>query len=156
MVYEHTWSPLQIDAIHVFFSYMFLMGLVKVSEFVDCWSSSLFCNCRKNFLSEIMCRKRFFSLFKSLWFSCPKIFKKRNPIIDVAQYFEHLLEICQVIIYPGELLAIDACLMLHKGRLHFREIKKNERFKFGWKSYCLCSNNEEFHGCVWYIPPYIG
>lgn len=53
-------------------------------------------------------------------------------------------------------MAIDECLMLYKGRLHFRQYIKDKRSRFGLKLFCACPSDERFQGYTWNFSLYIG
>lgn len=150
------WRPVEEGEMYVFFSYVFLMGLVKLPELVDYWSNSIFCSGPKIFSSQIMSRNRFLSILKFLRFSSPKAYIKGKPLTRLAQYFAYVREVCQVVVDPGEHLAIDECLMLYKGKLHFRQYIKDKRSRFGLKLFCVCPSDEQFQGYTWNFSLYTG
>lgn len=62
-LYGLKWHPLEVDEMYAFLSCVFLVGLVKIPEFVDYGSSNIFCSGPKIFSCQIMSRNRYLSLF---------------------------------------------------------------------------------------------
>lgn len=56
----------------------------------------------------------------------------------------------------GETSAIDECLLLYKGRLHFRQFIKTKRARFGLKLFCHCPSDPRLRGYTYNFSLYIG
>lgn len=53
MTYGIKWRSVEIYDMYLFFSYVFLIGLVKVHDLVYYWSSNIFCSSPKLFSAKI-------------------------------------------------------------------------------------------------------
>lgn len=56
----------------------------------------------------------------------------------------------------GDISALDECLLLYKGRLHFRQYIKTKRSRFGHKKFCICTSNTKFREYTFSFALYIG
>lgn len=71
-------------------------------------------------------------------------------------FFAYLRENTTLLIDVGKICAIDECLMLYKGRLHFKQYIKTKRARFGLKLFCLCASAAEVRGYTYNFSLYIG
>lgn len=81
---------------------------------------------------------------------------REKPITRLGSFFAYIRENTTLLIDPGEICAIDECLMLYKGRLHFKQYIKNKRSRFGIKLFCLCPSDPKFRGYTYSFGLYIG
>jgi hypothetical protein len=61
--------------------------------------------------------------------------KKINPLFDI------LIKNFQNAFLPNEQLSLDKSLLLHRGRLSFRQYIKNKKARYGIKVYELCTTD---------------
>lgn len=130
-IYGIIWKDVTLDEMFVFLALQLYMGIVKYPKIQDYWNRDFLFGGPVIFHSEIMSRNRFCSILKMLRFSDPKAFVKGKPMTRLAMFFSYVRENCMNFIDPGETVAIDECLLLYKGRLHFKQYIKTKRHVLG-------------------------
>lgn len=155
-VYGVTWKDVTISEMYTFLSLHLYMGLVHYPTVRDYWQRNFLFGGPNIFTAEIMSRNRFFAILKFLRFSNPQAFVPGKPITRLAMFFSYLRENCMNIIDPGEIVAIDECLLLYKGKLHFKQFIKSKRARFGIKMFCLCPSHPSLRGYTYNFAMYFG
>jgi len=64
-----------------------------------------------------------------------------GPMKKVYPVFDMLIQKFQSLYFPDENLSLDESLLLHRGRLKWRQYIKNKKAKYGIKFYELCSHD---------------
>jgi len=68
-----------------------------------------------------------------------------NPLVDpmkkIYPVFDMLIQKFQSLYFPDENLSPDESLLLHRGRLSWRQYIKNKKAKYGYKFYELCTHD---------------
>lgn len=155
-VYGILWKDVSVEEMYVFLTLHLYMGIIRYPRIQDYWSRDFLCGGPRIFCSEIMSRNRFCSILKMLRFSNPNAFVMGRPATRLAMFFAHLKENCLNLIDPGETVAVDECLVLYKGRLHFRQFIKTKRSRFGMKLFCLCPSDPRLRGYTYNFALYFG
>lgn len=62
-----------------------------------------------------------------------------GPMMKVQPLFDTLIQNFQTAFFPTEHLSIDESLLLHRGRIIFRQYIKNKKARYGIKFYELTS-----------------
>lgn len=155
-VYGVIWKDVTIAEMYTFFSLHLYMGIVHYPEVRDYWRRDFLFSGPNVFSAEIMSRNRFFGILKFLRFSDPKAFVPGRPITRLAMFFSYVRDNCMNIIDPGETVAIDECLVLYKGRLHFKQFIKSKRARFGIKMFCMCPSHPSLRGYTFNFTMYFG
>lgn len=155
-VYSISWKDVTVDEMYVFLALHFYMGVVKYPKIYDYWKHDFLFGGPNIFCSEIMSRNRFSAIFKMLRFSNPHSFVKGKPMTRLGMFFALIRDNCMSLIDPGETVAVDECLVLYKGRLHFKQFIKTKRSRFGIKLFCLCPSDPRFRGYTYNFALYFG
>lgn len=87
-----------------FFVLTFRMGITHCPEISDYWSGSMLCSGPKCFTPLVMSRCRYQSILK-LRFSDPSLAKRNTPLSQLGQYMALLMEVCQLLVDPGETIS---------------------------------------------------
>jgi len=150
-----TFKPVDLDEIKGFLGICLLEGAVKFSVIQDMFSQNpLYYH---PIFSHIMSGKRFnqiLNCFSSEYTnrSNNEIDEIMGPMKKIQPFFDILLKNFQKAYSPTEHLSIDESLLLHRGRLLFRQYIKGKKARYGIKFYELIS----FDGFVLNIEIYKG
>lgn len=87
--------------------------------------------------SHTMSGRRFELLLRA--FNCTNENEQGNRLNKVSQLLKMLIKRFQEAYSPEEHLSLDESLLLHRGRLSFRQYIKGKKAKYGIKFYELCS-----------------
>lgn len=134
------WRDMTVGELRVFIGLVLHMGTVRVSRFNDYWSTNRFFNF--GLVREQMSRDRWLLILRCIHFS---EIRPNAPNDDTQHRLDKVNFIVDnfnnkmsTIYYPGKELAIDASMMLWKGRLVSRQNIKGIWHKSGVKFYSLC------------------
>lgn len=112
----------------------------KYSENINCdyndvHTKTAYCTNGHVFNVKIMSRNRLILILKFLRFSSTKCLVKTRPLTRLVQYFvfDLLWEVCHDSRRFWRNLATNKCLILCKGRLHFRQFIKSRSSGFDFK-----------------------
>lgn len=155
-VYGIIWKDVTVPEMYTFLSLNLYMGLVRYPSIRDYWNKTFLFSGPNIFDSQIMSRNRFFAILKFLRFSKPQAFIPGRPITRLAMFFAWVKENCMNLVDPGGTVAIDECLVLYKGRLHFKQFIKSKRARFGIKMFCLCPSHPDLRGYTYNFAMYFG
>jgi len=64
-----------------------------------------------------------------------------GPMKKIYPVFDMLIQKFQSLYFPDENLSLDESLLLHRGRLTWRQYMKNKKAKYGIKFYELCTHD---------------
>lgn len=93
--------------------------------------------------SYVMSGRRYEVLLRA--FNCTNEHENNDRLNKVSQLLKMLIDNYQKAYSPGEALSLDESLLLHRGRLSFRQYIKGKKAKYGIKFYELCSPNGYNH-----------
>ncbi|XP_050504786.1 piggyBac transposable element-derived protein 4-like [Diabrotica virgifera virgifera] len=137
------WKILTSEELLVFLGLVLHMGHISLPRIEDYWKKKdpLFANA---IFSTFMGRNRFMVIMRCLHFNNnpeegeqvpeDRIYKIR-PMIN---FFNKRME---EVYYPDRNLSLDESMVLHRGRLNFRQYLKNKKHKYGIKLYMLTEPN---------------
>lgn len=89
--------------------------------------------------SHVFSGRRFEQLLRC--FNCTNARESTDRLNKVSKLLKMLIENYQNAYSPEEALSLDESLLLHRGRLSFRQYIKGKKAKYGIKFYELCSTN---------------
>ncbi|CAH1959610.1 unnamed protein product [Acanthoscelides obtectus] len=150
------WRDVTVSEMYVFIALVLMQGLIHLPHLSDYWRKDFLLAGPQVFSATIMSRDRFLSIMKFLRFSDPKATDPSRPMTRLAMFFAFIKENTMIAIDPGETFALDECLMLYKGRLHFKQYIKSKRSRFGIKLFALCPSDPKFRGYTYSFALYIG
>lgn len=150
------WKDVTVSEMYIFISFILMMGIIHYPTIVSYFCRSFLCGGPEVFSSKIMSRNRFFSILKFIRFSDPKHGDKNKPLSRLFMFFAEIRDITTTLIDIGDICALDECLLLYKGRLHFKQYIKTKRGRFGLKLFCLCPSNPQLRGHTYNFALYIG
>ncbi|CAI6356469.1 unnamed protein product [Macrosiphum euphorbiae] len=147
-----TFKPVDLDEIKRFLGICLLGGAVKFSVIRDMFSQNpLYYH---PVFNHIMSGRRFDQILNC--FSVQYTDRYNNevigPMMKVQPLFDTLIQNFQTAFIPTEHLSIDESLLLHRGRIIFRQYIKNKKARYGIKFYELTS----YDGYVLNIEMYQG
>lgn len=140
---------------YAFIALVLMQGLIHLPHLSDYWRKDFLLAGPQVFSAAIMSRDRFLSIMKFLRFSDPKAADPSRPLTRLAMFFAFIKENTAIAIDPGETFALDECLLLYKGRLHFKQYVKSKRSRFGIKLFVLCPSDPKFRGYTYNFALYI-
>lgn len=139
-----------------FFALQLYMGVVRYPTIKCYWSREFLFAGPKIFCAEVMSRNRFLGILKFIRFSHPSAYVPGRPITRLGVFFSMLRQNCMTIVDPGEVVALDECLVLYKGRLHFKQFIKTKRARFGLKLFRVCPSDPALRGYTYNFALYFG
>lgn len=148
------WKPVTLMELKNFIALTIFMGLDEKPAIADYWAKrGIFHN---YVFRSIMPRNRYQIIRRFLHFADNSKWDPTNPNRDrlykVRGFIEALLENFQSTYWPSKTVAIDEQLLLHKGKLLFRQYIPIKRSRFGIKIYSLCDET----GYIWNCEVYTG
>lgn len=129
------------DELMIYFSILFLMGIVKKPTLQSYWTSDHFL--ATPIFSRLMSRDRFLTIRRVIHFSDNrnmtegKLFKIR-PVFDMVQ------QTCQKVYTPTQNVVIDEILEGWKGRLGWKQYIPAKRQRFGIKLFLMCESESSY------------
>lgn len=93
--------------------------------------------------SNVMTGRRYEQLLRA--FNCTNDRQSKDRLNKVSSLLQILIRNYQKAFSPEEALSLDESLLLHRGRLSFKQYIKNKRAKYGIKFFELCSPNGYNH-----------
>jgi len=125
-----------IEEMNTFFGLIIQMGHDQPHSLKDYWSRQEYCT---PFYSNVMARNRFFQLLRFLHFE-----NNDDPDYDwlwkIRKIFDTLNNKFCELYNPTEHLPVDEVIVLHKGRVVFRQYIPKKHKRFGIKIYKLCNS----------------
>jgi len=150
----HEWKELSLQELKNFVALTILMGLDEKPSIEDYWAKrGVFYS---HFYRAVMSRNRYQIIRRFLHFADNTNYdatdQNRDRLYKVRQLIELLLANFQSSYWPSKDVSIDEQLLLHKGKLVFRQYIPIKRSRFGIKIYSLCDEN----GYIWNSEVYTG
>lgn len=155
-VYDIIWKDVTVPEMYTFLALHLYMGLIHYPTIHDYWSHDFLFRGPNIFCAEVMSRNRFCAILKFLRFSDPRAFIPGKPITRLGMFFAYVKENCKNLVDPGEIIAVDECLVLYKGRIHFKQFIKTKRSRFGMKMFCACPSSPDLRGYTYNFVMYFG
>lgn len=88
--------------------------------------------------AKTMSRDKYFKILSNLHFANNEKKGANGPLYKIGGLLRHLKERTDDIFIPFQKLVIDESLILHKGRLSFKQYISSKRHRFGLKMFVLC------------------
>ncbi|KAF9406400.1 hypothetical protein HW555_013222, partial [Spodoptera exigua] len=116
------WKNVTVEELKVFIGVILLMGIIKLNRISDYWSKHYLLDV--NF-SNYMSRNKFFLILRALHVQTLPGNQSLNKVHTLIEMFNKTME---NLYYPTKEMAIDESLILWKGRLRFRQDKREVAF----------------------------
>ena len=148
------WKPLTLAELKNFIALTVFMGLDEKPAIEDYWAKS---GIFQNYVfPSVMSRNRFQLIRRFLHFADNRNWNpndvNRDRLYKVRAFIDSLIANFQSTYWPSKNVAIDEQLLLHKGKLLFRQYIPIKRSRFGIKIYSLCDET----GYIWNSEVYTG
>jgi len=149
----NTWKDVTSEDIRNYLALTILMGLSNLPSIADYWSMNpLYHN---KVYHAVMSRNRYQIISRFLHFNNNDKYDPKDPNRDklykVRPLLEYLIERFQDAYKPSKEVSIDEQLLLHKGRLSFRQYIPNKRARFGIKMFSLCDQTGYLYNTEVYV-----
>lgn len=150
----NNWTEMTLEELKNFIALTVFMGLDEKPAIEDYWAQSgIFHN---YVFPSVMSRNRFQLIRRFLHFADNRQWnpndENRDRLYKVRKFIDTLIANFQSTYWPSRNVAIDEQLLLHKGKLLFRQYIPIKRSRFGIKIYSLCDET----GYVWNSEVYTG
>lgn len=152
--HQPKWTDTCKSEIRAFFALIVLMGIVHKPNLRSYWDSDPMTD--TPFFYQTMTRNRFEGLLTYLHFVNKEEevegdrLKKIRPLLDI------IVNNCQTVFIPHQLITIDESLFKFKGRLSFKIYCPSKRGRYGFKVYKLCASDGQAAGYTWNWSVYTG
>ena len=150
----NAWKNVTPGEIHNWIAITILMGLNHLPSIPDYWSANVLYH--NPVYNTIMSRNRYQIICGFIHFNDNAEYDPQDPNRDklykTKPLLDYLNEKFQTVYSPSQAICIDEQLMLHKGRLHFRQYIPNKRARFGIKLFHLCDET----GYLYKTEVYVG
>ena len=141
------WKPVTIEEMKKFVALTILMGLDEKPAIENYWAKrGVF---HSHYYRAVMSRNRYQLIRKFIHFA-DNSKADGDRLFKVRKLINSLLERFQDSYWPSQNVAIDEQLLLHKGRLGFRQYIPIKRSRFGIKIYSLCDETRYVWNCEVY------
>lgn len=132
----HSWEPVTRGELQIFFALQIMMGIKKLPEISDYWSTHWIFN--SDTFRQIMTSKRYSQLNMTFHFVNNADKKEKgelgyDPCFKVRPIIDHLRHRFQAIYYPSRELSVDESMCAFKGRLSFKQYIPMKHHRFGIK-----------------------
>ncbi|CAK9827573.1 PiggyBac transposable element-derived protein 4 [Anthophora retusa] len=125
-----------LDEMEIFFGLCLLQSQIKTPKVRSNWSSNpLYYH---PIFGASMTGRRFEQLLRCLNCESVAINDRLSKIFDLLKLVNGSF---QTVYKPGKNLSLDESMMLHRGRLSFRQFIKSKKNKYGIKFYELCTHD---------------
>lgn len=142
------WRNCSVNGIEKTVAIIFYMGIVRKPEIQSYWATSKFHD-NQLFQSEnCLSRNRFQQILSFLRFYDCRVADEGDPLRKIRPFSNDVRQVCQQNFMPNRDLAVDEELVLHKGRLAFKQYIPTKRARYGIKTYCLCDSRT---GYLWNV-----
>ncbi|EFN85041.1 PiggyBac transposable element-derived protein 4, partial [Harpegnathos saltator] len=131
-----------LPEIYCFLAIKLLMSRNKKLSYSEYWSNDELL--KSKIFGQVMTRDRFLYLLKILHFNTNKVTADTDKLYKIQEICDMLRQSLRKVFYPFEYLCIDDSLLLHKGRLSFKQYIPSKRNRFGIKSFILCDTKTGF------------
>lgn len=146
----HRWTPTDLNEMRQFIGLVGYMGIVKVPELNNYWSTS------KLFSFQLpkntMPRNRFEMLLRFWHFADNDQAVPGNRTHKLDNVFDKLVQNFKSAYAAGQKVCIDETMVPFRGRLSFRQYIPSKRHRYGIKLYKLCTDK----GYTWNVSVYVG
>ncbi|GBM01172.1 PiggyBac transposable element-derived protein 4 [Araneus ventricosus] len=134
------WTDTDEKELRLFFSVLFLQGIVKKPKQEYYWSKRHIL--QTPIFQQVIQKVRFILLMKFLHFTNNEEFDKDNhpwpKLNKIYDIMEHLRNKFRNLYIPDKNLSIDESLMRFKGRLSWKMFIAKKRARFGLKFFVVC------------------
>jgi hypothetical protein len=139
---KSAWKDLSIDEFRIFLGLFFWMGLVRLPDMKDHWSTShIFQN---SSFTKHMSRDRFLEILRNLRFDDPKQ-KNNDPPYNKIFLLIHTVMSNSMFRYsPSSNLSLDESMISFKGRHKSKVYMPHKPIRIGFKAYVLCDSETGF------------
>ncbi len=138
----HNWRPTTAQELYAFIGVHIYMGIDRLPTKDMYWSE----NYHHDFIVALFSRDRFKELLRYFRIvAAPVADAPRNPIPHVRALAEKLNQSFAAHFKPTEHLALDEAMCAWKGRSPIKQYIPSKPHKWGYKIYCLASENYLLH-----------
>lgn len=136
------WTDLTLGDLMKFLAIRMLMGINKKPEMKKFWSKDpLF---HFPLIGKIMAQDRFFEIHKNLHFCDNDKYVPGDRLFKIKEIWDTCNANFSSLLNPHKKLSIDESLILHKGRLSFRQYIPSKRSRFGIKTFTVADEETKF------------
>ena len=132
----NNWKPVTRIEVRKFIALSALMGIYTAPAMPDYWTTNSFV--RNPMYNAFMSRNRYQIISRFLHFNDNKNDGKNDRLFKIRPLLEYLINKFQEEKMPSQKISIDEQLILHKGRIGFRQYNPSKRARFGLKFFSLC------------------
>jgi hypothetical protein len=136
------WDTIDEKDLLQFLAIRIIMGITKKPEMKKYWSRDPLYNFP--IVSKIMSQDRFFEIHKNLHFCNNEEYVAGNRLFKIEKLWKIVNQNFTSFLNPYQNLSIDESLILHKGRLYFRQYIPSKRSRFGIKTYSIVDGETGF------------
>ena len=137
------WKPVTLDEIKVYIALQIVMGIRRLPEISDYWSTNwLFSSpCFRG----LMTSRRYAELQQVLHFVNNDLRPARDspdydPCFKIRPMIKHLQQKFKEVYYPDKEICVDESMCAFKGRVSFRQYLPLKHHRFGIKDWVLCES----------------
>jgi len=134
--HQAKWIPTDFEEMYLFLATFMLMAHMKKFRIKDYWSTDPLI--ATPIFGDIMPRGRFLLLLKFLHFNDNTYQPEGDRSYKIKPVVQDLKQKFRRVFVPYQNLCIDESLVLHKGRLSFKQYIPSKRSRFGIKLFVLC------------------
>lgn len=128
------WEEVKYEDILKFFAIRILMGITRKPEMKHYWSKDPML--QMPIIPKIMSNDRYMDIQRFIHFSDNEE-QNDDRLRKIRTIWELVMSNFRTLLQPGKCLSVDETLVLHKGRLHFRQYIPNKASKFGIKTFSI-------------------
>lgn len=136
------WKAVTSGELMRFFAIRIIMGINKKPEMKQYWSRDEIL--KQPLIPKLMSQDRYFEILKNLHFSDNQTQMQGDRIFKLRKIWEICTSKFQDLIVPNKCLSIDESLVLHKGRLYFKQYIPSKRSRFGIKTFSIVDEETKF------------
>ena len=132
----NNWKNVDVDEMKKFTGIIFRMGIIAVPPYKKYWSTDIFS--KNEHFRSVLSRERFETILRFFNLGEKPHFEN-DRLSKIRMILDHLSDVMVELVTPEKSLSIDESMILWRGRLVFRQYKKNKRHKYDIKFYELCT-----------------
>lgn len=134
-----TWKDITMTELKAFIGIIIQMGLVKVTDIKDYWSTHVTLNF--SFFRSVFSRDRFLQIFWMLHVGDIPSTTKRSKI---QPFLDMLMPLFQQYVTPCREVSIDEAMIAFRGRVGFRQYIRGKPTPWGIKAYVLSESSSGY------------
>uniref|UniRef100_A0A914WRT8 PiggyBac transposable element-derived protein domain-containing protein n=1 Tax=Plectus sambesii TaxID=2011161 RepID=A0A914WRT8_9BILA len=138
MAKDPDWSDTTTFKLKKFFALIMQMGIVKMPELRNYWSSDLIFG-GNPIGAAVMPRARFEQLLTNTHLPDNDSADKIDRLYKISAFMQVFVWRCKLLCQPCKEVCIDESLIPFRGRIIFRQYIPNKRHRYGIKVFKLCS-----------------